>query len=94
MSKLYVIHENPEWYAPLAEAFDRAGVPHEQWLLGEAAIDLGSAGPSLIALDGSITRSISLRDLSTPGIILPSATARAPQCMSPHRPGRGCRPRR
>jgi putative ABC transport system permease protein len=42
-----------------------------------AAIALGSAGPSLISLDGSITRSISLHDLSMPGIILPAATARA-----------------
>ena len=44
--KLYVIHENPEWYAPLAAAFDRAGLPHEQWLLGEAVIDLDEAPPA------------------------------------------------
>jgi hypothetical protein len=43
--KLYVIHENPEWYAPLAAAFDRAGVPHEQWLLGEAVVDLSEPPP-------------------------------------------------
>jgi len=43
--KLYVIHENPEWYAPLAAAFDRAGLPHEEWLLGEAAIDLSEPPP-------------------------------------------------
>ncbi len=41
------------------------------------AIDLASAAPSLLALNGSITRSIPLQDLSTPGIILPSATAHA-----------------
>ncbi|HEV3033702.1 MAG TPA: ABC transporter permease [Solirubrobacteraceae bacterium] len=41
------------------------------------AIDLASAAPSLIELNGSITHSISLHDLSTPGVILPSATARA-----------------
>jgi len=44
-SKLYVVHENPEWYAPLAEAFDRAGVPHEQWLLGEAMLELDEQPP-------------------------------------------------
>ena len=44
--KLYVIHENPEWYAPLAAAFDTAGVPHEPWLLGDAAIDLGADPPA------------------------------------------------
>jgi hypothetical protein len=43
--KLYVLHENPEWYAPLAAAFDRAGLPHEQWLLGETAIDLADDPP-------------------------------------------------
>jgi hypothetical protein len=43
--KLYVIHENPEWYTPLAAAFDAAGVPHEQWLLGEAVLDLDEAPP-------------------------------------------------
>jgi len=41
------------------------------------AIDLASAAPSLLALKGSITHSISQHDLSTPGVILPSATARA-----------------
>jgi putative ABC transport system permease protein len=41
------------------------------------AIDLASAAPSLIALNGSITRSISQHDLSMPGVILPSATAHA-----------------
>jgi len=43
--KLYVIHENPDWYAPLAAAFDQAGLPHEQWLLGEAVLDLDEAPP-------------------------------------------------
>jgi hypothetical protein len=44
--KVYVLHENPEWYAPLAAAFDRAGLPHEQWLLGDAVLDLASAPPA------------------------------------------------
>jgi glutathione synthase/RimK-type ligase-like ATP-grasp enzyme len=43
--KLYVLHENPDWYAPLAAAFDRAGLPHEQWLLGDAVLDLGTVPP-------------------------------------------------
>ncbi len=46
MSKLYVIHENPDWYAPLAAAFDLAGVPHEQWLLGEAVLELDAEPPA------------------------------------------------
>jgi hypothetical protein len=45
-TKLYVIHENPEWYAPLAAAFDQAGLPHEQWLLGEAVLELDAEPPA------------------------------------------------
>jgi hypothetical protein len=43
---LYVLHENPDWYAPLAAAFDRAGLPHEQWLLGDAVLDLATMPPA------------------------------------------------
>jgi len=38
--KVHVLHENPDWYAPLGAAFDAAGVPHEQWLLGDGLLDL------------------------------------------------------
>jgi hypothetical protein len=44
--RVHVLHENPEWYAPLAAAFDAAGLPHTEWLLGEAAIDLAEAPPA------------------------------------------------
>ena len=44
--KVYVIHENPDWYPPIASAFDAFGVPHEQWLLGDEAIDLDSEPPA------------------------------------------------
>ncbi len=43
--RLYVLHENPDWYAPLAAAFDRAGLPHEQWLLGDGVLDLDTVPP-------------------------------------------------
>jgi len=43
--KVQVLHENPDWYAPLAAAFDAAGVPHAPWLLGEAVLDLGELPP-------------------------------------------------
>ena len=46
MSKVYVIHENPDWYAPLAAAFDSDAVPHEQWLLGEAVLELDAEPPA------------------------------------------------
>jgi hypothetical protein len=43
--RLYVLHENPDWYAPLAAAFDQVGLPHEQWLLGDAVLDLDTEPP-------------------------------------------------
>ncbi|HEY1617298.1 MAG TPA: hypothetical protein VGG25_06745 [Streptosporangiaceae bacterium] len=43
--KVYVLHENPEWFAPIGAALAAAGVPHEQWLLGEAVIDIAEAPP-------------------------------------------------
>lgn len=45
MNKVHVLHENPEWYPPLAAAFDAEGVPHEQWLLGDGALDLDAEPP-------------------------------------------------
>lgn len=48
-----------------------------------AAIYLASAGSSLLGLDGSITQNIALHSLSTKGIILPSATAKALGLSSP-----------
>jgi len=43
--KAYVLHENPDWFAPIGAALDAAGVPHEQWLLGEAVVDLDEPPP-------------------------------------------------
>ena len=44
--KVYVLHENPDWFAPIAAALQAAGVPYEQWLLGEAAVDLAEVPPA------------------------------------------------
>lgn len=43
--KVYVLHENPEWYPPFAAAFDAEGVEHEQWLLGAGTLDLDAEPP-------------------------------------------------
>jgi hypothetical protein len=40
------MHENPDWYAPLAAAFDAAGVPHREWLLGTGVLDLDAEPPA------------------------------------------------
>jgi hypothetical protein len=43
--KVHVLHENPDWFAPISAALDQAGVPFEQWLLGDGLVDLSEAPP-------------------------------------------------
>ncbi len=58
------------------------------------AVDLASAAPSLISLNGPITRNISIHGgPSAPGIIVPSATAHALGLSSPLQPIDGQLPR-
>ena len=40
------MHENADWFAPIGAALSDAGVPHEQWLLGEAVLDLDEPPPA------------------------------------------------
>src|ERR1700690_1875070 len=44
--KVHGIHENPDWYAPLARAFDAADVPHQEWQLGAGLLDLDEQPPA------------------------------------------------
>lgn len=43
--KIYVLHENPDWFPPFAKAFDAAGIDFEEWLMIEGSIDLNAAPP-------------------------------------------------
>ncbi|TPG57478.1 alpha-L-glutamate ligase [Roseomonas nepalensis] len=45
MSKIHVIHENPEWLPPLARAFDQRGLPWTEWNLASGSFDLSSPPP-------------------------------------------------
>ncbi len=45
MQKIHVIHENPEWTAPLLERLDALGLPYEDWLLDEGRLELSEAPP-------------------------------------------------
>jgi glutathione synthase/RimK-type ligase-like ATP-grasp enzyme len=45
MSRIHVLHENPAWLPPLAEAFDRRGLPWTEWFLHEATFDLAAPPP-------------------------------------------------
>lgn len=45
MSKIHVIHENPLWLPPLAEAFDRIGLPWAEMDLSRGTFDLSEPPP-------------------------------------------------
>lgn len=43
--KIYVIHENEEWSAPLFNRLEEIGVPYENWNLSAGSINLQEAPP-------------------------------------------------
>ena len=45
MPKIHVIHENPEWTAPLLDRLAAQGLPYEDWMLDEGKLDLSQAPP-------------------------------------------------
>jgi len=45
MRRIHVIHENPAWLPPLAEAFDRLGLPWAEWDLSGGVFDLSAPPP-------------------------------------------------
>ena len=45
MSRIYVLHENPAWIDPFAEAFARRGLPWSEWPIDRGVVDLGRAPP-------------------------------------------------
>ncbi|MEM9325917.1 MAG: ATP-grasp domain-containing protein [Bacteroidota bacterium] len=44
--KVYVIHENEEWAAPLLEALKSLGIPAEEWSIAEAVLNIQDVPPS------------------------------------------------
>lgn len=45
MDRIHVIHENPAWLPPLAEALDRRGLPWSDWFLNTGVFDLSAPPP-------------------------------------------------
>jgi len=45
MTQIHVLHENPAWLPPLAQALDQRGLPWTQWFLHEASFDLSAPPP-------------------------------------------------
>lgn len=41
----HILHENPEWFLPLAYALEKGGVPYRDWNLAEGVIDLDQPPP-------------------------------------------------
>jgi len=42
---IHILHENPAWLPPLAEAFDRRGLPWTEWFLDTGTFDLATPPP-------------------------------------------------
>jgi hypothetical protein len=45
VNQIYVLHENPAWLPPFAQAFDQQGLPWTEWFLHEASFDLAAPPP-------------------------------------------------
>lgn len=45
MKKIYIIHENDEWTAPLRQHLDQLGYPYEDWFLDKGVLDLSEEPP-------------------------------------------------
>lgn len=43
--KVYIIHENEEWVAPLWHELDKLGIPYENWFIDEGGFDLEATPP-------------------------------------------------
>jgi hypothetical protein len=43
--KVHVLHENPDWFTPIGAALGAAGLPYEQWLIGDGMLDLDEPPP-------------------------------------------------
>ena len=43
--RIHVIHENAEWSAPLFDALTARGAAHEDWHMGDFALDLTTPPP-------------------------------------------------
>ena len=44
-SRVYVLHENDAWVAPLRDAFDDEAVPFDEWFLDTGVLDLTESPP-------------------------------------------------
>jgi hypothetical protein len=45
MNRIHVLHENPAWLPPLAQAFDQRHLPWTEWFMHEASFDLAAPPP-------------------------------------------------
>lgn len=45
MARIYILHENDEWTAPLIAALETLELPYESWHLAQGRVDLGGEPP-------------------------------------------------
>jgi hypothetical protein len=43
--KIYVLHENREWFAPLGAQLEACGLPFEEWFMDDSRFDPGATPP-------------------------------------------------
>ena len=70
--KIYVLHENPEWFEPLEEAFQKIGVSYEDWTIIAGATDLEALPPEGVffnRLSASSHTPVSYTHLTLPTIV-------------------------
>ncbi|MBC8239013.1 MAG: alpha-L-glutamate ligase [Alphaproteobacteria bacterium] len=46
MSTIHILHENPEWTAPLIMALEARGRPYRDWFLNDGSVDLSAEPPA------------------------------------------------
>ena len=45
LSKIYILHENPQWIGPLRVALQSVAVPFEFWDVSAGCVDFGATPP-------------------------------------------------
>jgi hypothetical protein len=45
MNQIHILHENPDWLPPLAQALDARGLPWAEWFMHNGAFDLAAPPP-------------------------------------------------
>ena len=68
LPSIFIVHENPEWIAPFANAFERRSQPFEDWCLTHKSVELDVSPPQGIFYNRMSASSFSRGNNSSPDI--------------------------